>query len=460
MSDGVKLFYSYAHEDEKLRDELEKYLVILKRTGVIDSWHDRKITAGSDWKGHIDANLNSADIILLLISADFISSDYCYDEELKKAMHRHELEDAVVVPVILRPVNWKKASFSKLEALPTDGVPVTSWPQVDAAFTNVSDGIETLVNEILRKRKSPLPVTKPPVYLAETTNEKRMQEYRDGIATELEAHGYRVVPAPDFDLADESPQYQEQIRSLLESAAFSVHPIGNKYGRTIVGANDKSVVELQNGIAEELRKEGRLESLIWIPPEAEPQGDRQIAFQRYLETDQQAQFNAELSRRPIESVKDRILEKLKRYDSVIPPPENARKSVYLMCEQRDKELLAEVKDFIYQNGFEVFLPPSVTDQGPGATFHDKCLTSCDATLIYYGEPNQDWLTFMIFDVFNAPKRRPSGEFLCKALFLAGSADYKTRTAEILKYDGKSVATSLKPFIECLQRKNPNGGHLQ
>jgi hypothetical protein len=457
MSDGVKLFYSYAHEDARLRDELEKYLMILKRNETIDTWHDRKITAGSDWKDCIDANLNSADIILLLISADFIASDYCYAEELKKAMDRHERDDAVVVPVILRPVNWRKASFSKLQALPTDGVPVTRWPEgMDAAFANISEGIETAVNEILKKRKAPLRVTKPAVYLAETTSERRMQEYRDGIATELEAHGYRVIPTPDIELPDESPEYQEQIRSLLERAAFSVHPIGNKYGRTIVGANDKSVVELQNGIAEELRKNGRLESLIWIPPEAEPQGDRQIAFQRYLETDQQAQFNAELSRRPIESVKDRILEKLKKYDRVTPPPGNAKKSVYLMCEQRDKELLAEVKEFIYQNGFEVFLPPSITDQGPAAMFHDKCLTSCDATLIYYGEPNQDWLSFMIFDVFNAPKRRPSGEFLCKALFLAGSAEAKTHAAEILKYDGKSVATSLKPFIECLQ----NGGHVQ
>src|SRR5262245_43694707 len=120
MSDGVKLFYSYAHEDAKLRDELEKYLMILKRTGVIDSWHDRKITAGSDWKGCIDSNLAFADIILLLVSADFISSDYCYDEELRKAMYRHERDQAVVIPVILRPVNWRKASFSKLEALPTD----------------------------------------------------------------------------------------------------------------------------------------------------------------------------------------------------------------------------------------------------------------------------------------------------------------------------------------------------
>src|SRR5690349_20333746 len=142
MSDGVKLFYSYAHEDGELRKELDKYLAILRTDGIIECWYDRQITAGEEWKGKIDANLNSADIILLLISADFFNSDYCRDVELRRAMARHEQGEAVVIPVILRPSPWKKATFSKLQALPTDGEPVTTWPHGrDAAFTDVSEGI-------------------------------------------------------------------------------------------------------------------------------------------------------------------------------------------------------------------------------------------------------------------------------------------------------------------------------
>src|SRR5262245_30109477 len=104
--EAIEIFYSYAHEDEELRKELEKHLANLRRQGVIGDWHDRRIGAGQEWAGAIDAHLDSARIILLLISADFLASDYCYDIELKQAMARHAGGEARVIPVILRPVDW------------------------------------------------------------------------------------------------------------------------------------------------------------------------------------------------------------------------------------------------------------------------------------------------------------------------------------------------------------------
>ena len=98
----VSIFYSYCHADESYRNELEKHLKILQRQGLVSSWHDRKIMPGSEWKDEIDANLEAADIILLLISADFINSDYCWSVELKQAMHRHDSGAAIVIPIILR----------------------------------------------------------------------------------------------------------------------------------------------------------------------------------------------------------------------------------------------------------------------------------------------------------------------------------------------------------------------
>ncbi|MEQ1546982.1 toll/interleukin-1 receptor domain-containing protein [Methyloglobulus sp.] len=94
------MFYSYSHKDEVLRDELEKHLKLLQRQNVIDSWHDRKIDAGTEWKNTIDDNLETADIILLLISSDFLASDYCIDIEVKRAMEKHKEKSAVVIPVI------------------------------------------------------------------------------------------------------------------------------------------------------------------------------------------------------------------------------------------------------------------------------------------------------------------------------------------------------------------------
>ena len=128
--------------------ELVKHLSILKRQGVIRAWHDRQIGGGHEWAGEIDSHLNSAQVILLLISSDFLASDYCYDLEMMRAMERHEMREARVVPVILRPVDWKGSLFSKLQGFPKDGKPVTSWTSRDEAFLDIARGIRSVVEEL------------------------------------------------------------------------------------------------------------------------------------------------------------------------------------------------------------------------------------------------------------------------------------------------------------------------
>ncbi len=144
----VKLFFSYSHKDEDLREELVKHLAILRRQGVIEAWHDRKIGAGREWAAEIDANLNNARIILLLISSDFLASDYCYDKEMLRAMERHEAGEAVVIPVILRQCDWQGGQFDKLQGLPKDCKPGTSWTNRDEAFTDIARGIRKAVAEL------------------------------------------------------------------------------------------------------------------------------------------------------------------------------------------------------------------------------------------------------------------------------------------------------------------------
>ena len=119
----VVLFYSYSHKDEALRRELEEHLSMLKRQGIIYDWHDRKISAGREWEGAIDANLEAANVIVLLVSSAFLASDYCYDREMKRALEKHEAGEARVIPVILRAVDWSGALFGKLQVLPTDARP-------------------------------------------------------------------------------------------------------------------------------------------------------------------------------------------------------------------------------------------------------------------------------------------------------------------------------------------------
>lgn len=145
----TEVFFSYAHEDEPLLGELLKHLGILKRLGCISAWHDREMTAGTEWKGQIDQHLNSAAIILLLVSHHFIASDYCWDVELARALKRHDRGEARVIPIILRPVdNWEDAPFGKLKAAPTDGRPVTAWTNQDEAFADVAAHIRKAVDEL------------------------------------------------------------------------------------------------------------------------------------------------------------------------------------------------------------------------------------------------------------------------------------------------------------------------
>jgi tetratricopeptide (TPR) repeat protein len=153
LTEPLELFYSYAHEDEELRDKLETHLSMLKRQKVISQWHDRGIVAGEEWGDEIDEHLKTADIILLLVSANFLASDYCYDIELKLAMERHEAGEARVIPVILRPCDWSGAPFGKLQALPKNAKPITIWPNQDEAFTDIAKGIRKVAEELREQRK-------------------------------------------------------------------------------------------------------------------------------------------------------------------------------------------------------------------------------------------------------------------------------------------------------------------
>jgi len=136
----ARVFVSYAHEDEKLKDELLKHLRVLQRQGVIETWHDRLIAAGTTFDGEIREQLESSALVLLLVSPDFLASDYCWTEEMTRAL---ELERAL--PVILRPCAWQDAPFAHLTAAPTDGKPVTSWKNRDEAFFDVVKHIKRAV---------------------------------------------------------------------------------------------------------------------------------------------------------------------------------------------------------------------------------------------------------------------------------------------------------------------------
>jgi hypothetical protein len=143
----VHIFFCYAREDEPLLKQLKSHLIPLERQGLIDFWYDRDINAGAEWESEISKHLNSAQFILLLVSPDFMASDYINNVELKRAIERHEQKEARVIPIIFRWAIWKETPIGKLHALPKDGKPVKSWPDLDEALNDVAEGIRRVVEE-------------------------------------------------------------------------------------------------------------------------------------------------------------------------------------------------------------------------------------------------------------------------------------------------------------------------
>jgi TIR domain len=154
---AFEVFISYAHEDRVFRTELDKHLGNLKKQQIISSWYDGDIVPGTEWQPQIMEHLNRAQIILLLISVDFINSDFCYSTEMIQAIARHDAGKACVIPILLRPTDWKGAPFDKLEMLPTDAKAVTKWPTHDDAFLVVVEGIRKAIDDLTRKGKTSNP---------------------------------------------------------------------------------------------------------------------------------------------------------------------------------------------------------------------------------------------------------------------------------------------------------------
>lgn len=228
----LELFYSYSHKDEELRNELERHLQLLQRNGLIQGWHDRRISPGAEWADDIDLHIRSAQIVLLLISADFLASDYCYGEEMRIALERHEQQRAVVIPIILRPVDWAGAPFAKLQALPRDGKAITLWRNRDEAFSLVAREIREVVIALGRPALQP---DSPGLLGVPSAHQERVLDAalpgHIGLntPTELlvlirlpESQGLQGILQAD----DETEAQPEDVRSKPFEIAFPVGPAG------------------------------------------------------------------------------------------------------------------------------------------------------------------------------------------------------------------------------------------
>lgn len=148
----LKVFCSYAHADGEYLKQLLEHIKVLQHVGILDPWTDGSIRAGDEWASKISDNLEQSDIILFLVSSSFIASEYCYKIEMERALELHKDGQAAVIPIIVRPCFWNVTPFSKLEALPTDAKPITTWNNIDEAWTDVTRGINEKVEALSNDR--------------------------------------------------------------------------------------------------------------------------------------------------------------------------------------------------------------------------------------------------------------------------------------------------------------------
>lgn len=178
MNDPVEIFFSYAHEDEELMNDIRRQLIVEERNGRILKWHDRMIPPGADWRQQIDHRLERAAIVLLFVSPHFIESRYCYEVEGQAALRRHEKGQARVLPIILRPCLWERTPFGALQALPRDGKPVSTWPDRDEACLDVARGVLGVVDETLSRK---LPESHDASATTNVTGRSEQSRWRDKI---------------------------------------------------------------------------------------------------------------------------------------------------------------------------------------------------------------------------------------------------------------------------------------
>ena len=147
---GTSVFVSYAHEDAAYLTEFKKHAVMLKRSGLVSMWHDAFIPPGGNIDTSVQSKLQSSNVIVLLVSSDFLDSFWCYDIELDNALDRRARGEAAVIPVILRPCNWPETPLKNIRVLPREARPISLWEDRDSAWLDVVEQLTGYVREMVR----------------------------------------------------------------------------------------------------------------------------------------------------------------------------------------------------------------------------------------------------------------------------------------------------------------------
>jgi TIR domain/prokaryotic YEATS domain len=194
----ASVFISYARRDGRLAERLQNHLAALRREGVVQDWLDRRITPGENWEKAISDQLEKADVFLALVSPSFFASEYISGIEMSRALERNESGAALVLPVILRPVDWEHTPLGKLQALPKDAKPITSYRDRDQGLREVARELRLVISRQERHDTASPSTgpheTAPAFYLNHTSflRPEKQEEFRTRTDVALPHYDIRV----------------------------------------------------------------------------------------------------------------------------------------------------------------------------------------------------------------------------------------------------------------------------
>jgi hypothetical protein len=344
------------------------------------------------------------------------------------------------------------------------------------------DDLAVYLAEVLDIMDRKLPPPPPPpfektIYLAETTPDLGVE--RERVVRELRDRGFHVLP-------DSEPRagqsYEEAVREDLRRSRLSIHLVGRSSGveaenasagdagdagkEAAAGSRAKFFVEVQNDLAAARSADDpKFVRLVWIPEGLEAADARQEEFVRRLLNDGASQRGAEVTRKPFEAVKTRIIQILEPPKPLLRDPENLKR-VYLMCDKLDFNSIVAVRAYLRGKGFEVIPSARDGEQSQVSKYHKEVLKECDATLIFYGSTSESWIRLKLLDLKKAAGWRKKKPLMCRAVFVAADPQtdekqfFETFEARVLRAgDQASLDALLEPFVTCLEScgGGANGG---
>lgn len=491
MSFEKDILISYAHIDDASLVEGQKgwisefhrslELRLAQVTGkkpVI--WRDPKLQGNDFFGDEIVSQFPNIAMLISILSPRYVKSEWCLKEinEFHKASgknigirveNKSRIFKVIKTPVrrdehpdIIRDVlgyefykidqeTGRPKEFSRIFGSDNEQA---YWQRLDDLAYDIRDLLEML-NKVSKNESTGASEDKPLVYLAETTND--LKEYRESIRRELQQHGYGVLPDQNLPLI--ASELKETVSQMLDKCMLSVHLVGNNYGIVPEGAQ-KSVHEIQNELAVEKSHYKKLQRLVWLLPNTQPEDSRQSNFINLLKNDSIAQAGADLLVASLEEVKFAIHEKLNKAAKKQEPSASSTASadgparIYLLCDQKDLETDATrpLEDFLFSQGFDVILPVFEGDETQVRLDHQENLKTCNGVIVFYGQGNELWLRSKLRDFMKVAGYGRTTPLEPKAVYIAGPASQgkeRFRSHEVMTINALAGfdASLLTEFVE-------------